>query len=153
MVWLTKSKFLSLPSRGSYRFNIIFINYKKGRLMKKIIVFLFFVSLFGCVSSSEREANFEEKWIGSSSQLVINQFGYPDNIISLPSGNKLMVYSKTSSRTREDQVYLTPYERNKKNTKEKYETVYTKTTTVSERYFELDSDNRVVKTSRKKKSY
>ncbi len=134
-------------------FNIPFISihsaFPKGGSMKRLIIILCCLFLIGCVSSTERRARFNDTWVGQSYQDVINKYGYPDSTSTLPGGNQLMVYHKSSSRIENSEVYVPNHLEGGKRVKGQYKTVQHTVTKRRSTFFEINEKGIVVNTSKK----
>lgn len=85
----------------------LFQNFSIGiNKMKKLLLFLFTLSLSSCATTENYEANLNT-WLDHNR--TINDFisvnGYPDSSYEIPNGHKVYIYSSSHSYIIEGQIF------------------------------------------------
>lgn len=110
--------------------------------MKLIIIIVTLLSITSCVTTRTERMN---SWVGKDvDQLVYSKWGYPDETIEAPNGNRLLVYKNQETRLKSKTVYKPQYNKYGKAIKGTYESVNYTEDNYCKTFFEVDDNSTIV---------
>lgn len=116
--------------------------------MKRLLLAAAFLALQGC-ASTDKYNEMLDTWIGADINKLVDVWGYPQNTIEAPNGNKVYVYNQSSSYQLPEVKTTTSNHaisgNNISGTSTSYSTGGVAVNQQCTTYFEVDDNNKILK--------